>query len=87
MAAAAQIAAITGGASDGSTLELWVKGHSSVAYTLTVASAFTVGSDSVLDMVTSGKSITINKIWILTFKYFEFASTPSWRLVSMVGGY
>lgn len=84
MSAAATISSITGG-SDGATLELWVKGHASVDYVLKCTSL--PGSDSLVDMVTTGKTITAGKIWVLGFKYFANISPAGWRLFSMNGGF
>ena len=83
MTAAATISSFTGG-SDGATLELWVKGGASDFVLKCTPPA---ASDSLIDLVTTGKTITANKIWVLGFKYFANITTPGWRLVSLVGGF
>ena len=83
MSAAATISSFTGG-SDGATLELWVKGGASDFVLKCTPPA---ASDSLIDLVTTGKTITANKIWVLGFKYFANITTPGWRLVSLVGGF
>ena len=85
MSAAATISSITGGADDGATLELWVKGHASSNFLLKCTPPSP--SDSLIDMATTGKTITANKIWVLGFTYFANIATPGWRLVSLVGGF
>jgi len=80
MSAAATIASIKGGM-EGDKLELWVKGHASVAYVLKCTPL--PGSDSFIDMANTGKSITANKTWILQFTYIG----SGWRLTSMIGGF
>lgn len=83
ISAAATISSFTGG-SDGAILELWVKGGASdFVLKCTPPSP----SDSLIDMVTTGKTITAGKIWVLGFKYFANITSPGWRLVSLVGGF
>ena len=84
MSAAATISSFTGG-SDGATLELWVKGHASSNFLLKCTPPSP--SDSLIDMVTTGKTITAGKIWVLGFTYFANITSPGWRLVSLVGGF
>jgi hypothetical protein len=83
MSAAATISSFTGG-SDGTTLELWVKGGASDFVLKCIPPS---PSDSLIDMVTTGKTITANKIWVLGFKYFANSTTVGWKLVSLVGGF
>ena len=84
MSASATIGSITGSPSNGAKLELWVKGNASAAYTLKCA--LLPGTDSLIDMVTTGKLITISKTWILKFTYIV-SGTSAWRLTSMIGGF
>lgn len=76
----ATISAIKGGM-EGDKLELWVKGQLNNTYILKCA--LLPGSDSFIDMVGAGKSITANKTWILQFTYIG----SGWRLTSMIGGF
>lgn len=76
----ATISAIKGGM-EGDKLELWVKGQLSNTYVLKCA--LLPGTDSFIDMVSAGKSITANKTWILQFTYID----SGWRLTSMIGGF
>ena len=84
MAGNATISSISGSPSNGAKLELWVKGHLNTAYTLKCA--LLPGTDSLIDMVTTGKLITNNKTWILKFTYIV-SGTSAWRLTSMIGGF
>ncbi|MFM9825514.1 hypothetical protein [Flavobacterium sp.] len=80
MSGNATIASITGG-SNGNKLSLWIKGHASIDYTLKCGLA--TPTDSLIDMVTTGKIITAGKIWILTFQNVN----GGWKITGLTGGF
>ena len=80
MSGNATIASITGG-SNGNKFSLWIKGHASTDYTLKCGLA--TPTDSLIDMVTTGKIITAAKIWILTFQNVN----GGWKITGLTGGF